>query len=189
MALRTKEIDLEAEQNRLRDEMEEVAEKLVEWQDDPQKAQGYMEAGEELRSQINALEWAREQWDVDSVTLAELSEGERTRVDHFVDDHEGIAERVPFVAVGTHDAPYLEHDPENVTEEDFKETVQTLVDDVRIPFITWAESKIGSLSGLDEGNSNEFTELVQAKQAEASQSESGETTAERSPSATDTAPE
>jgi|GEM_PF-6628322 len=188
MALRTKTIDFEAEKERLRGEMEDVAEDLVEWQHNAQKAQAFAEAGEELRSQINALEWAEEQWGVDEITLAELSEGERKRVEDFCDEHDELPERVPFVAIGTHEAPYLEHDPENVTAEDFKETVHTLYDEVRITFLEWAEGKIASLSGLSEETGNEFTELVREKQAEASQSESGETTAEQSPSPTDTAP-
>lgn len=181
MALRTKEIDLEAERGRIEEQMVELAEQQVQVRDDPGQAEALLEQGKLLQQRRDVLARVQEMWGVDSVTLAELSEGERTRVKHFVDDHEGITERVPFVAVGTHDAPYLEHDPEGITAEDFEATVQTLVDDVPIPFIDWAEAKIGDMSGLDESKGNSYFELVQAKLNESAPA-SGATTAEQSPS-------
>lgn len=190
MALHTETVDLAAERERLREKMDEVAAKQVEWQGNPEKAQQLLEVGQRLNNQINILEWAEDGWGVESITFGCLSEGERNFIDQFCDDHPDVAERVPYVALGTHDAPYLAHDPDDIGapdfDADFEATVHTLVSDVPIPFVEWAESKVGETSFLEGREGNGYLELVREKQAKTSDETAGGTTAEQPPSPTDT---
>lgn len=192
MALDTETITLDAERERLQDQMEDVAGKLVEWQHDPERVQEIREIGETIESQQNALAWAQDQWGVETLTFARLSEGERNYVDNFCEDHPDVADRVPVVAIGTHDAPFLSHDPEDIGAHDFdgafEETVRTLTTEVPVPLIQWAEDKVTSLTHLDGETGNGFSELAQAKLRE-SREESGETGVAPSPSDTDTTQE
>lgn len=190
MPLRTETVDLDDARADVYEQMADVAEQQVEWQHDADKSEALLDAGQQLQGQHNALGWAMAEWDVDTVTFATLSEGERNYVANFCEDHPDVSERVPYVAIGTHDAPYLCHDPGAINspdfDSDFEATVATLVSEVPVPFIAWAESKIGDLTQLGDESGNEYMELVREKQADESTDATGTTSVAPQPSPTDT---
>lgn len=163
MPLQTKEIDFEAERERLREQMEEIAEKQVEWSHDDERAQQLLVQGNELNNRCNILERMGDEWGVESVALAGLTAGEINRVEDTVESNNGVRERDAWVALGTHDAPYLEHDPEAVAQDAYEETVANVVD-LPLAYVRWAEGKISELSHLDEATGNSYLELVREKQ-------------------------
>jgi len=166
MPLQTKTFEFDAERERLRDEMNDVAEQQADWDFDTDQGQRLLSRGNELQTFINILGVVDDQWDVDSVELAGLSPGEVNRVADFAESNDGVQERDPWVAVGTHSAPYLEHDPENIRPGDFEATVGVIVDDVPLAYLRWAQSQINELSHLDDGLGNGYLDLVLEKRAE-----------------------
>lgn len=178
MPLQTNTVDLEAEAERLRAEMAEVAEEQAEWDGNDQQAQQLMARGNQLDRYAAILDAIRrgevETVDAfDSVTVAGLSPGEINRVEDTVEANDGVRERDAWVAIGLRDAPFVEHDPDAITQEEFEDTVANIVSDVPLPFVRWAEEQISELShlGADEGNG--YLALVREKQAEQSQNEDG----------------
>ena len=165
MALRTEYIDFEDERTRLMDRMEELAEKQAGFAEDSTRAQRLLIEGNALNNQRNILEHLAEEWGVDGVELAGLTAGEVNRVEDTVENNPQVRERDAWVAVGTHDAPYLDHDPENIVQDAYEQTVVN-VTDLPLPYVRWAEAKISDLShlGADEGNG--YLALVRDKRGE-----------------------
>lgn len=174
MPIQTRAIDIDEERERLHDQMAETAEEQALY-DDPEAAryQQLFARGQQLQRYREILAWVAEEWDVDSIELAGLSPGEINRINDLVDET-GATERDLFVAVGTVDdaVPYLQHDPEVVSQDTIKSTQaikQTLgevVDTTPIPYVRWAEERINDLThpGVDEGNG--YLSLLSAKQRE-----------------------
>lgn len=110
------------------------------------------ERGELLEVHREGIEWALDEWDVDSVALGALTSGEFAKVQHYTsDDSADQAVRNVYVAVGTSDAPYV--------GEGIEETIVNVADSNPY-FVRWAESKInGLLSRGDSGNSTSWRSL------------------------------
>lgn len=166
MALRTETIDFEAEKERLREDMDDVAEKMSTFDGQSDKAESLMGRGNQLQRFIDALEWAESEWGMDSIEFASLSAGEVNRVEDTVNDNPTVRHRDAWVAIGTRGAPYVKHDPEEIEQGDYEDSITHLVDTVPLPFIRWAEEQISDLShlGTDEGNG--FLDLVREKRNE-----------------------
>lgn len=171
MALRTETIEFDAERDRLTERMEELAERQVEYQQSAEEtdseeireqkqrqARQLLQEGNRLENQREVLA-AIENGDIDglpafeSVELAGLTTGDVNRVEDVAEEHESVRERDAWVAIGTQDAPYLEHDPGEIVHAAFEDTVRA-VTDLPLPYVQWAEAKIADLShlGADEGN-------------------------------------
>lgn len=172
MPLETRQFDLEAEVADLTDEMEEHAETQAEvpiGSDAAQQAATMGQKAERLRAGVG---WAMDEWGVESLTFSALTNGERHRVRDTVDDT-GWNEQDVYVAAGTYDAPYLEHDPEGVKQSEFEDTALA-VTDLHPAFVDWAESKITSLGRMDGDTGKSYQALVLERRIQASsQSESG----------------
>lgn len=174
MPLQTQTIDLNAEIQRLQSEMEEVAEKhaTLTANDAPdEQATQVLQQGNNLNNQINVLtalqDGALEGYDpVESVTLAGLTAGEVNLVEDIVDGNAGVRHRDAWVAIGTREGPYLEHDPESQLSVGGVKPSVVSVADLPLPYVQWAEQKISELSHVSEEEGNGFLELVQEKQAE-----------------------
>lgn len=154
MPLRTETIHFDAERDRLTEQMEDLAERQANWQDrDENRARELLRQGNALENQREVLAHLAEEWDRESVTLAGLTTGEVNLVEDTADKHDNVRERDAWVAIGTHDAPYLEHDPEDYTIDAYEDTVLAVAD-LPLPYVRWAEAKIADLShlGADEGN-------------------------------------
>lgn len=165
MPLSTETYDLDAERDRLTEEMAEYADQQADapvGSDAARQAAQHGQRAERLRA---GVAWAADTWDADSVTLAALTNGERHRV-------RDTAEESPYkhgdcyVAAGTYDAPYLEHDPENVNQSDFEDTVKRVVD-AHPAFVDWAESRISDLSRVGADTGKSYRDLVLETRARA----------------------
>lgn len=176
MPLSVETVDLDAERERLRAEMEETAEEQAEWATGDH-SNGSIEYVQQLQSRGTTLQEYRailekaQNGDLEdlpafeSVTLAGLSPGDVNRAEDFADDNPDVRFRDAFVAIGTHDAPWLAHDPESVRDDDYEATVLNIVDDVPLPLVRWAEEYIGELSHLGGEMGNEYTKLLLEKAA------------------------
>lgn len=167
MPLDTREYDISAEIDRMEQEREETAERLAEMDGDSPAAQELAQEGQDLTRYLSGLAWFRSEFDADSITLGALTNGERNRVREVVQDASGSGvQQNAYVAQGTVDAPYLEHDPESTTLGQFKDTVAAVAD-LHPAFVDWAESEITDLGRMDGEMGNSFQELVQEKKAQA----------------------
>lgn len=172
MPLRTEHIQFEDEIQDLREDMNDLAEKastLSENGAPDEQIKQVIHQGNELNNQINILEALQggelESYDpVDGVTLAGLTAGEVNLVEDIVDKHESVRHRDAWVAIGTRDGPYLEHDPSEGLSIGRVEDSVVAVADLPLPYVRWAEEKISQLSHLSEGEGNGFLALVQEKQ-------------------------
>lgn len=163
MPLTEQEIHLPDERNRIREEMEDLAEEQANWDGKEEHAQQLLQQGIELENQYNILEHVQDEWDVDTITLAGLTAGEVNRVEDTVEDNKGVRERDAWVAIGTRDGPYLEHDPENTRQDEYEETVGN-VTDLPLSYVRWAEAKISELSHLNPDAGNGYLKLVRERQ-------------------------
>lgn len=171
MPLRTEYINFNDEIQSLKDEREDIADRVAQMDDDtPSRlAQRAISNGNDLHNQINILEALRD-GDVDDlpavegVELAGLTDGEIALVEDVVDKHSNVKHRHPWVAIGTREGPYLEHDPEEALSVDAVEETVVRVGDLPRPYVEWAEEKISQLSHLSEEQGNGFLRLVSEKQ-------------------------
>lgn len=181
MPLTTTTIDLEDEYHRLSDEMERYAEEQAKYDrgtDGAQVAAAQGQRAERLRS---GVAWAMDYpghpdvdgsgWDVQTLTVGALTNGDRHLVND-VADEVGYKRADAYVAAGTVDAPFLQHDADDRTVDEFKATVQA-VPDLHPSFVDWLEDRITDISQVgEEGKS--YLELVQEKRSQAtSPDESG----------------
>jgi len=181
MPLDTTTIDLNQEYQRLTDEMEAHAEEQAQYErgsDGARVAAAQGQRVERLRAGVawalgypNAAESDGAGWKTDTVTLGSLTNGDRHLVDD-VSDEPGYKRADAYVAIGTVDAPYLEHDADETLVDEFKSTVRN-IPDLHPSFVDWAEDRITELSRVGE-TGNSYLELVQAKRTSAtSADESG----------------
>lgn len=174
MPLRTEYIDFENEIESLKEERDDVVERVAQMDDETpsQLAQRAVSEGNDLHSQINILQDLQNGRveglpEMEGVELGGLTDGEIALVEDIVEKYDGVRSRHPWVAIGTRSAPYLEHDPDagDLTRADYEETTHR-VSDLPSPYVDWAEEKISVLSHLSEEQGNGFLRLVQEKQAE-----------------------
>lgn len=167
MPLETETYDLEAEIERMEQEREETAERLANIDDGSPATGELVEKGQQLDRYLSGLAWLRQEFDADTVTLGALTNGERNRIREVVREAsvEGVQQNA-YVAQGTHDGPYLEHDPEATTRGQFEDTVAA-VSNLHPAYVDWAESEITDLGRMDGEMGNSFRDLVQAKRNQA----------------------
>lgn len=167
MVLSEHYIDFGEERARIREQMVKLADEqaALEEKGREEKAQQILVQGNELNNQRNILETMAEEWGVDGLTFKGLSAGDVNRVEDTVEDSPGVRERDAWVAIGTVEGPYLEHDPDAVKQSEFADTVAN-VTDLPLPFVRWAEGRISEFSHLAEEKGNGYIELVQDRQTD-----------------------
>jgi len=172
MPLTKREINLAAEAESLAEEMEGYAQTQAEAPVGSGAAQQAATLGQQAERLRNGVLWLASEFDADSITLAALTAGERNRVRDTVDDT-GWKLSDCYVAAGTHDAPYLNHDPKAVKQDEFEATCKAVVD-LSPAFVDWAESKISDISraGVDTGKSYQ-TLVLEKRLQQTSQTENG----------------
>lgn len=170
MPLTEREYDLADADADLRERMEAKAEEQARFDVGTPGATQAAQEGQQYQHYRAGVRWARDfpdapdkegsGWDTDTITLASLKNGERRMIADLKEEH-GLAYKDLYVAAGTVDAPYLEHDPYETTKEDLIETALAIAD-LHPKFVDWVESEISELSGMgDEGNA--YRQLVQEK--------------------------
>jgi len=167
MPLDTQTYDLGDEIDRMEQEREDAAEQLANVDDDSPATQELAEKGQRLDRYLSGLAWYRREFDADSIELGALTNGERNRIQQVVREASGSGvQQNAYVAQGTLEAAYLEHDPEETTMGQFKETVREVAE-LHPMFVDWAESEITDLGRMDGEMGNSFRDLVQAKRTQA----------------------
>lgn len=167
MPLDTHEYDISAEISEMEQEREETAEQLAGIDDDSPATQELAETGQRLDRFISGLSWFQSEFDADSVTLGALTNGERNRIQTVVQEASGAGvQQNAYVAQGTVEAPYVEHDPDATTMGQFKDTVAAVAD-LHPAFVDWAESEITDLGRMDGEMGNSFRDLVAEKRNQA----------------------
>jgi hypothetical protein len=172
MPLREREYVLGAEEERLLERLEDIADDAVGLDESNPEKQRLLREGQQLDAQLEGVRWAMGAhdddavgvWndDVNSVTLGGLTGGEFGKVEDELtgEDVAGGATRVYMVAEGTVDAPYL---PDG---GGWKATIGA-VGQLPLPYLKWAEARIDDLSGVgDEGNGTRFGDLLADRRAE-----------------------
>lgn len=172
MPIKTNTYDLEAERDRLAGDMDEYAEMQAENPVGSGAAQQAARLGQQAQQYKSGIDWALAEWGVSAVTLSALSHGERTRVLDTVERNDWPHTDC-YVAAGTYDAPYLEHDPEAVTQDAFEETALNVAD-LHPAFVDWVEARITDLSRVGDDTGKSYETLVLEKRIQAaSRNESG----------------
>ncbi|WP_254768234.1 hypothetical protein [Salinilacihabitans rarus] len=170
----TREVVLEEEADRLVEACEEIADRMVDLDPSTDLYQTLRARGNRLDTHRRGIGWALEAWDVETLTFKALTLGDEARI---ADEFDGRgskpgAERIWQIALGTYDAPYLEHDPENPTDAALQETVANVATIDALAFGRWAESQIDELSAVGNWNDERsFARFLTEKQAEQSQTE------------------
>jgi hypothetical protein len=164
----TREVVLEDERERLIERYEELFERMADLDSSTDLYKTLRARGNRLDTHRRGVEWAIEQWDVETITFKALTLGDDARI---ADEFDGRgskpgAERVYEIALGTYDAPYLEHDPENIVESELDKTVANVGDIDAIAVGRWAQSQIDDLSAAGNWNDERsFARLLTEKQA------------------------
>lgn len=160
MTFNEHEYDLETVAEELREEMEAAADRQAEAKQGTEAASVAASDGQTAARFLSGIQWAIDKWGATSVTVGSLTNGERHRVDD-------VSSSTPFkrsdcyVAAGLVDAPFLKHDPDAITEGEFKDTVIELTD-FHPAFVDWLERKVTEASRVgDMGKS--YQTLVREK--------------------------
>ena len=163
MSLHTDTYDLRDEYDRLD---EQVAEYAAEYADAPSGSNAQQLAareGKRAERHRAGLAWALGYpddperdgagWGEDvTVAFGALTNGERHLMRDTVEDT-GWKDQDAYVAIATADAPYLEHDPDAIDPDDYRDTIMNVVD-LHPEFVAWAEAKAEEVStGGDTGKS------------------------------------
>ena len=163
MSLHTDTYDLRDEYDRLD---EQVAEYAAEYADAPSGSNAQQLAareGKRAERHRAGLAWALgypddperdgADWGEDvTVAFGALTNGERHLMRDTVDDT-GWKDQDAYVAIATADAPYLEHDPDAIDPDEYRDTIMNVVD-LHPEFVAWAEAKAEEVStGGDTGKS------------------------------------
>jgi len=169
MPLQTTEFVLDEEIDRLEEERAELVEQVADIAPDNPAVEELGKRGQTIDSYLQGLRWAREEWDVDSITLGGLTGGEFGQVEDKVNAarerngqrHNSGVTRVYYVAAGTVDAPYIDDD---MDEDDRTAAVSQLP----ITYLRWAEAQIEELTSVGGNGQKSFGELVAEKRRTAS---------------------
>jgi hypothetical protein len=189
MALQTETYDLEAEVQRLEDKISELDDILSGMTADHDARGGLVETKQQLSMQANGVRWAAREaadadylpdglWDedVDEITLAGLTFGERSKVtDNIPADAGREARRGEFVAAGSvhprdesivddevvevpAPAPYVDPKPSEQTGEERLGVVGRLP----APYVEWAFARVDELTTVG-GNGRLNFEALRAE--------------------------
>jgi hypothetical protein len=169
MPLHTREYDIDDEIERLDTQRREKAAQQAEYPPSEPAAQQLASEGQRADRFRAGLLWLREEFDVETITLSALTNGERRRVSH-TDDEEPYDRSDIYVAAGTYDAPWLAHDPENVAQGDFEETVRAITD-LHPALVDWCEHQLSDLGGVSGDTGKSYATLVLEKRLQAASTE------------------
>ena len=161
MPLTEREYDLEAEYDRLDERVAEHAREYADAENGSTYQQVAARRGRTAQDHRSGVAWALgfpdgdvagAGWDTDTVTLGAPTKGDVDRVEDAVATLE-CARQNAYVAVATVDAPYLEHDPENIGQAALHKTIGAVAR-LHPDFVAWADDRIDALSqGGDTGKS------------------------------------
>jgi hypothetical protein len=161
-------IELDAEYDRIVDALEDTTDRLAGMDETTDEYDVLDQRASRLETHRRGIEWVRDEWDVDSITLRPLTIGDDARLDeHTTSTPE---RRLWQIAIGTVDAPYLEHDAEEypgVKMDAVAKTVATIDDTIPIAVGRWLQDRIDGVSSVGNRNAaDSYARLLTTKRAE-----------------------
>lgn len=166
MPLQTEEFVFDDEIERLEAERADLADKVAEIDPSNPATERLAQQGQTLDAHLQGVQWACDEWDVDSVTLGGLTGGEFGQVEDQVvaDNADGGspgpgATRVYLVAKGTIEAPYID---DGMSDNERIAAVAQLP----ATYLKWAKTRVDDLTSVGNGAGKSFGDLVAAKRQE-----------------------
>lgn len=167
MPLDTETITLSDAHDDLLDAEEQCAERQAAEPIDSDGAVAYAQLGNRAHRFRAGVEWAIAEWgEQTELVLSANTAGERNAAAHLADEHDGWEASDCHVVVGSYEAPYVEHDPDNLDLDELRETLHNVLD-LHPNFVDWVEHRIRQLGQLDGETGNSYAELVAAKRQQA----------------------
>ena len=164
-------IDLDTEHERIVSEIGDLTDQLAEMDPETDLYETLDNRASRLDVHRRAVEWARENWDTESIVIRALSFGDDARLDEHAGS--GPERRLWQIAIGTVEAPYLEHDGHeypDVSIDAVKDTVAT-VDSPAVPIAVgrWVQDRTDEVSTVGNLNGDgSYATSLAAKRAETS---------------------
>jgi len=165
MSLEPRTIDLEQEFDDLLGEMDEWSDKQSDAPFGSQASKRMEFEARTLENYSNGVAWALDTYGTD-ITLRPLTDGARRVVRDLTNDT-GYDRDQCLIAVGTVDAPFIEHDPESLspTDEDLKATLANITE-LHPDFVDWCGEKIQDLGSMGAELGNSYTDMLLKRRAE-----------------------
>lgn len=173
------DIDLEAEYDRLDDKVREHADEYADAEAGSDYQQLAVSKGNRAQRHRGGIAWALDYpdtdesgsgWDTDTVTLGALTKGDVNRKENAVETVDCDPQDA-FVALALVDAPFLEHDPHDISQTEYHRTIRA-VTGLDPAFVDWADARASKLASAgDTGKS--FMELATDAASATSNGESG----------------
>ena len=161
MPLDTSTYDIEDTIAELRERQDELADTIANSDDVTPLVEDAQQEGQQIDRYIAGLEWLRDEFDAETLTLGALTNGERHRVQETA-GASNAARQNAYVAMGTVDGPYIEHGG-SINQGDFEASTANVAD-LHPGYVDWAEQEITEMSRLGGSEGNGFRDLVRAKQ-------------------------
>jgi uracil-DNA glycosylase len=166
-------------------EIADLTEEMGEWADRQADAPFNSDAAKRMEYEARQVErlrqgvaWAQQTFD-DGLVIRPLTDGARNAIDDIVQET-AFKRYQAVVCVGTVAAPYLEHDPDEISpsSDDVRATLRNITElDPR--FVDWVADRIQTLGSMEDELGNSYTDMLLAKRREkASPEQSGSDTAE-----------
>lgn len=172
-----REIDLSEEVESLNEEMQEWAEKQADAPFASEASRRIEYEGSTVERYRNGVAWAVSEFD--TVTLRPLTDGQRRAV-RDLNDQTGFDRDQCVIAVGTTQAPYVEHDPDALSpnSDELKATLGNIAD-LHPGYVDWATDRIQDLGSMGDELGNSYQDMLLAtRTAKANRETTGSDTAE-----------
>lgn len=180
MALTEREITLEAAYDRLDEEVAEQAQAYRDADNGSTYQQIAARRGRQAEDHRGGVAWAMDYpdtdatgsgWDIDSITLGALTKGDENRVSQAVEDIE-CTRQDAYVAVAVTDAPFLEHDPEDMSQIEYQKTIRNVVD-LHPDFVGWVDAETGDLASAGDSGKSFMASVAEGATSATSTGENG----------------
>jgi len=172
-----KTIDLAKEVDRLTEEMQEWTEKQAdtEFGSDAYRRMEY--EGSTQQRYRSGVKWAETEFG--SVDLRPITDGLRRAI-RDVTESTGYDRDQVLVALGTQDAPYIEHEPNEISPDnpEIKDTLANIAE-LHPGYVDWANERIQDLWGMSDDLGNSYLGmLLETQRKKTHQETTGSDTAE-----------
>jgi len=166
--METETIVLDAEYDRIVDNLETATDRLAEMDETTDEYEVLDNRTSRLETHRRGVEWVRKEWDADEIVLRALTFGDDVRLD---EETSSTGERRLWqIAIGTIDAPFLEHDGDEYPEvpmDDVEKTVAAIDQSVPIAVGRWLQDRIDGVSSVGNRNAADgYARLLTEKRTE-----------------------
>ena len=175
--MQAKTIDLEKEVERLTEEMQELTEKQADYEFSSQLSRRVEYEGETVGRYRNGVAWASGEFG--EVTLRPITDGLRRAI-RDLNNETGYDRDQCLVAIGSQEAGYVEHDPNELTpdSDDLRDTLANIAD-LHPGYVDWASERISDLGSMSSDLGNSYTDmLLETRAKKANQETTGSDTVE-----------